>query len=335
MIVKKIKKHSRGTRTKLVLEMICDNCKIKFTTDKKISYHEKRDTHFCSLKCSAGSKLTIEKRIASTKKKYGVDHAIQSSVIKNKREKTNISRYGSKCTLQNKIVAEKTKKTSLEKYGVKIPSQSTQAIEKRKNTCIEKYGTEHALGSQFVIEKRKRNLIEKSGVKNVSQIASTRDKVKETNLKRYGVENTFSIQKAKERANSKNAILKRHKTMKANGTYGKSKSEDNFYEFLIASFQHKVIDRQVIVNGWNIDFKVENIFIQFDGEYYHGLDRPIELIKEFKTPTDRTIYKTYLRDKAQNLWFIENNKILIRITDKEFEQDKTTIYNKILEAMND
>ena len=110
--------------------------------------------------------------------------------------------------------------------------------------------------------------------------------------------------------------------MKKNGTYGKSKIEDAFYCTLCKIFTKKDVDRQITLseNNWSIDFYIKSIdtYIQFDGVYWHGLNRPIKEIKESKNPRDEKILKTYYRDIEQNRWCNENNIKLIRITDVEY-----------------
>lgn len=113
---------------------------------------------------------------------------------------------------------------------------------------------------------------------------------------------------------------KRHETMKRNGTYGTSKPETNAHLFLCQLFGDENIERQKVTNNkWAIDHYISlfNLYIQTDSLYWHGLDRPIEKILEFKTERDEMIYRHYLNDLKQNKWFLENKKVLIRITDIE------------------
>jgi len=120
------------------------------------------------------------------------------------------------------------------------------------------------------------------------------------------------------------------------GTYGKSKIEDQFYQFLLKHFSENDIERQSMINEWNVDFCIKslNLYIQFDGSYYHGLDRPIQEIFNFKTSTDKTIFQTYLRDQKQNDFFHRNKKKLFRISDKEFDHyiksDPSFIFSNLL-----
>ena len=58
--------------------------------------------------------------------------------------------------------------------------------------------------------------------------------------------------------------------------------------------------------------------VQFDGEYWHGLNRSLEEILRFKTPRDKTIHCKYQIDRRQDEWFKSTNRRLIRIIDKQF-----------------
>jgi len=112
--------------------------------------------------------------------------------------------------------------------------------------------------------------------------------------------------------------------MKRNKTYKKSSSEDHCYDLLCGHFGQDDVERQVIIPGtrWLIDFYVRSIdtYVQFDGVYWHGLDRPIEVIARGITERDVQIQHKYLTDRAQNDWFKAHGKYLVRITDEEFER---------------
>ena len=111
--------------------------------------------------------------------------------------------------------------------------------------------------------------------------------------------------------------------MKRNGSYAKSKIEDEFYEALCAHFGKDDIERQSSVNGWPIDFFVKSrqTYVQFDGVYWHGLDRPLNMILENKSPRDRVIYGKWLTDCQQDEWFYLQNLKLVRVTDRQWTLD--------------
>lgn len=109
---------------------------------------------------------------------------------------------------------------------------------------------------------------------------------------------------------------KRHQTMKRNGLYGgKSKKEDGCYKFLCENFGDQNIERQLRINNWDIDFYIKslNLYIQYDGLFWHGLKHTLDELLNSNKPRLSGIYKTYLRDREQEKWFIENNKNLLRI----------------------
>lgn len=83
--------------------------------------------------------------------------------------------------------------------------------------------------------------------------------------------------------------------------------------------------------SWNIDFYIPeiNTYVQFDGVYWHGLDRPIELICELQTSRNKAIYNNWVKDRLQDEWFLKTNKRLIRITDLEFKSSPDMCLNKI------
>jgi hypothetical protein len=56
-------------------------------------------------------------------------------------------------------------------------------------------------------------------------------------------------------------------------------------------------------------------YVQLDGVYWHGLDRPIELIAEHRTKRDVQIHKKWATDREQDAWFAERGMKLVRITD--------------------
>ena len=123
--------------------------------------------------------------------------------------------------------------------------------------------------------------------------------------------------------NTPEACAKRHQTMKANGTYRKSSVEDALYEHLCCVYGVDQVIRHVWMNDrWPIDFYVKstNTYIQLDGVYWHGLDRPIEVIAQHLTNRDAQIHKKWLTDREQDQWFEQQKLNLRRLTDVQFLQ---------------
>jgi len=110
--------------------------------------------------------------------------------------------------------------------------------------------------------------------------------------------------------------------MKRNGTYRKSQPEDGLHEYLVKRFGN--VERQKHVNGWPIDFYVPSLdtYVQLDGVYWHGLDRPIEEIRGSSVPRDQQIVRKWETDRKQDAWFVEQGIRLMRITDVDFIKGK-------------
>ena len=145
-------------------------------------------------------------------------------------------------------------------------------------------------------------------------------------LERYGVTSVFKlphiIEKRNAVMNSPESWAKRYETLRKHGKLNSSLPEEHFYFILSKIFKVSEIKRWVTINGWSIDFYVEPIdtFIQIDGVYWHGLDRPIEEIRMGCNERDVVIAKKFDRDRQQDEWFPLNGLKLIRITDRMLKE---------------
>lgn len=196
-------------------------------------------------------------------------------------------------------IYEKVRSTFMDHYGTSSLGASLEIRRKIEATNLQKYGAKNVLGSKQIREKRKQTMIE-----------------------RYGAENSMNCEQIKAKYDFRTMAVRRHQKMKENGTYAHSRIEDRFYEALCRQFSEADIERPKIVNRkWPIDFYIRSVdvYVQFDGVYWHGLDRPLDVIKEFKTPRDRVIYQKFITDCEQKSWFAEQNLKLVRVTDREFK----------------
>jgi len=342
-----VRKGRSRHKIKRLIVYSCDECRKEFSRKYTKKYHNEALTRprFCSNEC---------KRKGS--KRGGSLHAIVNYNIekwKQSFEKTMIERYGVTNPSQLPEHVEKCRTTLLKHYGVtcvlnipgirgRMQPNSPEANEKRKQTNIKRYGTENVFASDIIKERIKNTLQTRYGVDKVSQIPGMTEKRSATCLEKYGYDHPWKSSLVKQHrkqtfnkrygANTywqsndflqfvrSNEFKQRcHETKKKNGTYVKSKAEDNFFTLLCKLFGEENVDRQHRINGFSIDFYIKNVelYIQFDGIYWHGLDRPNNVIKEFKSPRDKVIYDTYLRDQKQNAWFKENNLSFERFTDKD------------------
>ena len=319
-------------RKKQFIIFKCDQCGIKFS--RRLHAKEfKRYFNFCSKSCKAYSCRNGEKlrnKIEEiTYQKYGVRVSSQAEETKKKARETCLERYGAVSSANNPAIKEKQINTLIKNYGV---DNIFKRVDLREQWMKEKYGVPYAMQSEELskkcIETFKRNHDTPESFKILS------DKRRETWIKKFGIDSPFKMKKCKLAAHSEKANLKRHNTMKERGLYKKSHVEDRLYYFLCNRYEN--VERNARVQNWPIDFYVKelNTYIQLDGVYWHGLDRPLEIIKNSNGYRDNVIYKKYCTDQKQNEWFTKNNMKLVRITDIEFEKAKkadnySEIVNKI------
>jgi len=276
----------------------CDQCGIEFKRYVK----DALEVHLCSRAC-----------VSEATKRGGA--------IWRKTSQTCMQRLGVETPFASSEVMTKQRQTCIERYGVENVNQIPEVQKRTKQTCIERYGVENVLSSPQFRERVKATLIERYGTNHPQRIPEVQERTQRTNVERYGVKNTLLLEHARERCNSPASHEKRYETMKRNGTYGHSKPEDHLYTLLINHFGADDVERQVVppecTKQWMIDFHVKSLdlYIQLDGVYWHGLDRPIDVIAEGLTKRDVQIYHKYLTDRAQDEWFRTRGLKLLRLTD--------------------
>lgn len=336
----------------------CDVCATEFRKKytRKILSDSKAKLTFCGRKC------LNESRKAGGLLRAQTDSNRDSENWQNKMKMTLLQRYGVSNPGQMIDHTEKCAKTIKKNYGeeftnalqlpyvreaMKESLARIEVIEKRKETNRRTWGHENVFGSSRLKERIKEILLKKYGVDHPSKMEGTKDKrfstcenrhgykcmflkpevknkARQTFVRKYSHEYYWGSNSHKELCSSKNFLQKRHQTMKENGTYGKSRHEDAVYEFLLKHFPD--IQRQVEVNGWSIDFYIPviDVYLQLDGVYWHGLNRPREAIESSSSPRDKVILETMERDIRQNEWFKSNMMTLVRVTDVQDFEDILT-----------
>ena len=147
---------------KLGLCPVCGNrCKFGFF---QVGYRV-----YCSLKCSASSKITRNKYKNTCQKRYGVEHYAQTKECQEKMRQTTKERYGVYNYTQTNEYKEKSKKTCQKKYNVNNYTQTQEYKEKVKQICEEKYGVYNYAQTKECREKMRQTCLEKYGVESFSQ----------------------------------------------------------------------------------------------------------------------------------------------------------------------
>ena len=243
-------------------------------------------------------------------------------------------------------------KTCLDRYGVENPFASEKCKKKMRQTWKEKYGVEHARSSDVVKQKVKATMIERWGVDQAMKSPILKARQVETMQRNWGVDYPMQLQHVRE-AMISGSIAKygvpyhqmnpeqAHRVLEKRtreGTLYQSKPENAFYDLLVEKYGVDDVQRQVLMNKhWSIDFHVKstNTYVQFDGVYWHGLDRPIELISESGKNghrRDMGIYCKWLVDRQQDRWFEERSLRFVRVTDQELKTDSAACLLKVHEA---
>jgi hypothetical protein len=315
----------------------CSECN-KLFCNRYVTKFLNAKLHFCSKQCHANALCVdhiLNLKIRETcLKKFGYVSASSSTEMKEKVKKTSIKRYGVENVFQAQEFISKIEQTCLERYGVKHYTMTQEFKDRCKKENLEKLGVEYPMQSLDVRKKAEIATFAHYGVKNPSQANEIKEKKKQTCLLHYGVEYYTQSEHSKNNPNYKLGAAKAHETRKKNKTYVTSKLENLFYDFLCEQFNASNVIRQIRINQrWEIDFYINSlsVYVQFDGIYWHGLDRPIEEIREHKQLRDVTISKKYDTDREQEKWFLENDLSLVRIIESSFKDN--TQHQAIIELI--
>ena len=291
----------------------CEQCDKLFEVSYNLSTLE-NGRRFCTMGCKyvASRKGGILQK--EFEQEFGVSNVFAREDVKKKIQDTMLERYGVDNISKSEEIKEKKKNTTLEHYGVNSPFKSPELRECTAQTYFEKYGVRTLYCSQIpqLREKQVATHLERYGYSYSFENPEIRAHAVDSIRERFGVD--YAWQSSKVRGKILDSLI-------ANGNIFTSNHELKFYERLKKIFGEENVTHQIKIHKWPIDFYVKSLdaYVQFDGRYWHGLDRPIEIISELKTARDKVILGKMENDKEQNSWFKEHNMKLIRVTDKQEE----------------
>ena len=259
-------------------------------------------------------------------KKYGVTNPGAIPEVKEQVKQTMLERYGvtnvskipevsqHKSELMKRISTEgdfqeRRRNTCVERYGYDWLA-TPESREMLKKYSLETYGVEHFMKSPVYKEQRRKKFFARHGVDNPLQLNEVKEKVRQTCLKKYGVDNVFKRPEL---------IEKRIMKLVENAKRFSSDGEDRIFEQLSQHFKH--VERHVPIFYrkslfWIVDFKISDVYVQYDGLYWHGVNMDVSELKTLREQGDRSAdmqIKAIHRDRFQNYWFIENDLKLFRI----------------------
>lgn len=313
IFIKQLRRSSRANISRVCVCQ-CDECGTVFESSFKA---RNKNIHFCCRGCyrlGQQKKKVLSEQIRQTNvKRRGCDYPTQCADVVAKQNKTKKEKFGlSSCELMQLRFKETT--------GLLNASQLPEHKDKVKATSIERYGVEHPFQSEAIKFKIRETCVVRFGVPHYAQSDEYYVRAKATCQNVYGVDWPMQSSFIKNKIDWSAATEKRHATMKKNNSFGRSKTEDSFFEVLSTIFEN--VERQVMINGWAIDFYVPSVdtFVQFDGVYWHGCDKTVDALQSSNKKRDAVILGTKLRDDKQCVWFKQMGKKLVRLTDNEWKK---------------
>jgi very-short-patch-repair endonuclease len=223
------------------------------------------------------------------------------------------------CESRYKIRAIKSELHFCSKDCSKQSFSSGKLKQKANKKLIEKYGSFYVQTREFK-KQQKEQCLQQYGVESRLEAKEILEKIKQTCLEKYGKETFVGSDVHKSKLDYDAIAQKAWKTKIKNGTCSKSKIEERIAQILDSN--NIKYERQVPkIKQW-IDFYLisMDLYIQIDGVYWHGLNRPIEIIAEGNTSQDKKIYKQVLRDNKLNQYMKNNGLNLLRITDEQINK---------------
>ena len=261
--------------------------------------------------------------------KYGADHFCKSQEGKDKLKSKCLEKFGVENVFQAEWCKEKMKQTNLEKYGVENYAQTKEHREKCKKTMLEKYGDENYNN----IEQIKKTTLDRYGVEDIIKSPEIQEKIKETK-KQNKIDYIFNNEELNKFVTPQFLAtdftdiyqLYSFKCNKCNTIFddeihGKTfipKCPICFKNNNISNMERDFLDylkipdtdenRQIMLEGFKLDAKVNNKIFEFLGDYFHGnplLFKPEEYNKKCHTTHGELFEKTKIKlYKLQNLGFI-------------------------------
>lgn len=234
----------------------------------------------------------------------------------------------------SEILHKKKQKTCMNLFGTENAFQNEDIKEKIKQTSIEKYGYSHYRMSSKMKNSYKESMTKNFGVENVFQLESVKEKIRNTCLEKFNVDNPMKSESVVSKFDYHEIARKSHLTKKKKGSYKSSKTELKLLKILEKHFPK--IQNQVPINNWLIDVYVpeHNVFIEFDGIYWHGLNKSDEELKASETKHSKTILRTKYNDKKKDEYFKNNKMTLIRVPYRQIKDVDVEFLIKTIKEIN-
>ena len=217
---------------------------------------------------------------------------------------------------------EASKATNVQNHGVEWVQQLDETKEKGKKTTFERFGVECSVHNPIIREQINKNCLEQHGVLWPIAALPTRKKIEITNLERFGCINPLQNVEIAGKIDRKAAYQKRLATVENNLLASKWRSIEEIKLFEIVQRAVDVeTSHSVRLNGWSIDMFVPslNVYIQYDGDFWHGKGRSIEELELSDKLIDKEILRKQHVDASQNDWSAAKRIPILRLQTDDYK----------------
>lgn len=277
----------------------CQYCGLEFTIGHSFTKHLKKE-HNCSYKqyiietkykgivpvcvCGCGEETRFARGIFAKYKRnhtWNDENINYRDKIKNSLKKTIKEKYGVDNVMFLQEVKDKIKKTCLEKYGVEWGILSREAKKKTKETIFKRYGVEYLSQNQDI----KKRIFDKQkhSYEEIVNICKEKGYIPLFNVDEYTGHRQylkFFCKQHEEIFETQLFFIKTENNQCPKcKIHGFSLKEKNILQFVKNMYNGIILENsRYVVTPFELDIFIpdKNIAIEFNGEYWHSLEKTIE-----------------------------------------------------------
>jgi len=225
---------------------------------------------YCSKKCANSDPAVKQKIVASQlktyRKKYGVDHPMQTEATLNNFKQSMYKKYGVEHALQSEKLMNRRKQTTMERYGAENVFQLSKFRDKARQTKLKKYNDPMYHNIERLHDNTYLKFLE------WEHITPLFTRTEFTGVTK-GIRYKFKCNKCENIliADVNNGYIPSCRKCNCNTT-GISYAERELLAYIKSLISDKIIgnDRQIL-NGKELDIFIptKNLAIEYNGNYWH------------------------------------------------------------------
>jgi len=202
----------------------------------------------------------------TTLERFGVKHAAQNEICKEKAKKTMLKKYGYASSFESPEISEKIKETMFQKYGRRSYPQTDEYKRKAIATNQEKYGVDWFVFTKDYKNKTSKTCLKKYNSHSYMQSDDFHTKSIETCKEKYGVPYSCMREECRK--------------------YSKNNSKPNL-DFANLLDKNKIeYEREFVLENYSYDFKVGNYLFEINPSIFHN-----STFSPVGNPKDRNYHK--------------------------------------------